>query len=827
MLSGYRVLDLSGEHGIVCGFVFAELGADVISIEPPGGSTARHRGPFADHVRDPESSLFWWGYARNRRSVSLDPESQSDREALLRLVASADVFIESGRPGELARLGLGYDDLRAVHPALIYVSVTPFGQTGPKANWAATDLTIMAAGAPLLLYGDADRPPVRSSIPQAFPHAAADAAVAALIALHERNRSGLGQHVDVSAQQSVALLTQGDIVAAAIGSRGAQRSAGGARFGKMLLRFVYPTIDGHVSITFSFGSAIGKASARLMEVVCEEGFCDTILRDKDWVAMTELIVSKKEPLETFERAKSAIAAWTASKTKEELLALAMKRGLLIAPVSTTRDVTESSQLAARDYFQVLDRPDGRGHARQLGRFALFGVGPQSSRCPARPAPRIGEHTAEVLDTPPNLENRSFSDSTPVSVPTPTTDATQEKSLPLAGVKILDFMWAIAGPMATRILADYGAEVIRVESTTRPDACRTMQPFIDRKPNVDSATLFHNANANKTMLTIDLSNPAAKEVIFDLVRWADIVCESFSPGTLARLGFGYDTLREIDPSIIMLSTSLMGQSGPLAHFAGYGNLAAAISGFNELVGWPDRAAAGPYNAYTDYIAPKFNAAALLAALEHRRRTGDGQWIDLSQAEAALHFLAPALLDTLVNDHVFTRSGNRDERMAPHGCYAVAGEDKWIAIAVEDDLGFHALCKELGRAELTEELRFKTMKDRLDNAEALDSALAELTSSRDGDDLEAALQRAGVACHCLLDSAAAFKDSQLSARGHFVSLASAELNSIIEDTRSKLSRTPAQIRGGLPTLGRDNFEVLSRVLGYAEEHTAELAITGVLG
>ena len=212
MLSPIRVLDLSDERGIVCGWMLAELGADVICIEPPGGSRARQLGPFADDKRDPQRSLFWWAYARNKRSVMLDLDSDSGCDTLRRLVSTADVLIESQTPGALAQRGLGFEDLAARNPRLVYVSITPFGQSGPKAQWAGTDLTVLAAGGPLWLNGDDDRAPVRVSVPQAFAHAAAEGAAAALVALHERNRSGRGQHVDISAQQAVTIATQSDIV---------------------------------------------------------------------------------------------------------------------------------------------------------------------------------------------------------------------------------------------------------------------------------------------------------------------------------------------------------------------------------------------------------------------------------------------------------------------------------------------------------------------------------------------------------------------------------------------------------------------------------------
>jgi crotonobetainyl-CoA:carnitine CoA-transferase CaiB-like acyl-CoA transferase len=814
LLSPYRVLDLSDERGILCSFVLSELGADVVCVEPPGGSGARRQGPFVDGTREPETSLFWWGYARGKRSVVLDLEAPRDRADLLRLIEGADVLIESRTPGEMDRLGLGFEELAQRNPALVYVSVTPFGQTGPKANWVASDLTVFAASGALWLMGDEDRPPVRITIPQSFLHAGAEAAAATLVALHERRRSGRGQHVDVSAQQAASLATQSDIISAAVGSEGGVRNAGGGRIGELTLRFAYPARDGHVSITHLFGRSFGPGSARLMEVVCEDGFCDEALRDKDWIAIASLIAKGAEPVATHDQAKAAIAAWTASKTKAELLEIAMERRLLVAPAWTLRDVASNEQLADRSYFQPLERPGVEAGARQLGAFVRA---KDQTPPPARRAPMLGEHTTELLaerrDSPP-------AESAVGSQPLP------GAALPLAGVKIVDFMWALAGPAATRMLADYGAEVVRVESASKPDPIRGGRPFVDRQFGMETGVLFHSTNASKRMLGLDLGKPEAREVVHDLVRWADVVCESFTPGAMARMGFGFDALREVNPDLVMLSTSLMGQTGPLATFSGYGNLSAAIVGFHEMTGWADREASGPYGAYTDYVTPKFVASAILAALDQRQRTGEGVHLDLSQAEASLHFLAPAMLDTLVNDADPTRRGNRDDLFAPHGCYPVAGDDRWIAVAVESDRGFQDLCRLLGRETLASDPRFATATRRQENIGALDSAVADLTREHEGAELEARLQENGVACHVVQDSAAACADPQLQARGHFVRLESDNAYTIVEDTRSKLSRTPARIRGGVPTLGRDNWEILKELLGYDDARVAELAAADVI-
>ncbi len=240
------------------------------------------------------------------------------------------------------------------------VSITPFGQDGPRAHEAATDLTVLAAAGPLVLTGDADRAPVRVAVPQAFLHAGAEAAVGALVALHERTHSGLGQHVDVSAQQAATIATQAYILSTPVGAAPSTRIAGGVKAGRLRVEFTYPAKDGFVSITHLFGTTVGPATRRLMEWVYDCGCCDEATRDKDWIGYTELLTSGAEPLAEFERVKRTIAACTASKTKAELLQVALDRALLMAPVRTLPELVESEQLAARGYLETLEAPDGAG-----------------------------------------------------------------------------------------------------------------------------------------------------------------------------------------------------------------------------------------------------------------------------------------------------------------------------------------------------------------------------------------------------------------------------------------------------------------------------------
>ena len=804
VLSPYRVLDLTDDRGGLAGLMLAALGADVIAVEPAGGSRARRLGPFAGDTPGPERSLLHWSYDRGKRSVTLDAV---DLDAL---AATADVVIECGAvPVDLG----GW---RRANPALVTVSITPFGPDGPKATWAASDLILLAASGPLIMTGDEDRAPVRSPVPQAFLHAAGDAACGALMALAERASSGLGQHVDVSAQISVAQATQSIILADSYGSPFSQRYGGGARSGQLRNQLVFPAGDGYVTILFAFGSALGPFSARLMEWVHEAGFCDAATRAKDWIAYGSLLMTGAEPVEEFERVKACVIAFTSAHTKAELFDGARARRVLLAPLSSPAEVVASDQLATRHFWELVDF-DGR-EVRAPGAFAL------PSTTPLRrlgAAPRLGQHNGRVEERPaPAADPTNHAEN--VTGRPRAGDEVVTRQLPLAGVKIVDLSWAWAGPTVTRALADFGAVVIKVESSRRIDTARTVGPWWHGEVGPENSAPFHNLNAGKRSITLDLATPDGRAVALDLIRWADVVTESFSPKAMTAWGLGYDALRRANPGIIMMSSCLMGQTGPLAGFAGYGNLAAAWCGFAELVGWADRPPVGPFGAYTDYIAPRLALATLLAALDHRRRTGQGQFIDVSQAEAALHFLTPALLDAQVNDRAVSRCGNDDDAMAPHGVYRTRGDDRWIAIACETDEQWCRLAGAIGRVDVAG----WSAAERLERRRELDGLVESWTVERDEFATQEDLQALGIPAHAVQHSPECIRDPQLRHLNHFVTVEHPDLGPVeLEGPRYRLSATPAMV-GPPPTLGQHVLEVLRDILGYDEERVGQLLAAGAL-
>ncbi len=393
MLNPYRVLDLTTERGLLCGQILADLGADVIKIEPPGGSSARKLGPFYQDREAAENSLYWWAYNRNKRGTTLDITRPEGQQLFRRLAQDAKFLIESDNPGTLAQYGLSYDELAAENPGLIYVSITPFGQDGPKASYADSDLVILASSGPLVITGDEDRPPVRLSVPQGYLHASAAAAPAALIALYESHRSHRGQHIDISAQQAAAQATQSTILSAPLNDAETRRMAGGAKMGPLEIRLLWPAKDGHVSIAYLFGSAFAHFTKRLMDWIYEEGFCDKAVQQMDWVGMGGLLFGgDPKTVADYERLKQIVEDFTKTKTKAELFQNALDRGLLVAPVTTIDEVVESQQLESRQYWTTVDHEEIGQAFAYPGPFAKFSAQPIAY---TRRPPKIGEHNAEV------------------------------------------------------------------------------------------------------------------------------------------------------------------------------------------------------------------------------------------------------------------------------------------------------------------------------------------------------------------------------------------------------------------------------------------------
>jgi benzylsuccinate CoA-transferase BbsF subunit len=397
----------------------------------------------------------------------------------------------------------------------------------------------------------------------------------------------------------------------------------------------------------------------------------------------------------------------------------------------------------------------------------------------------------------------------------------DPTLPLADLKILDFSWVGVGPITVKYLADHGATVIRVESRAHLDVVRLGPPWHDGKPGIERTQFYASYNTSKYGIALDLAKPAAREIARRLATWADVVVESFTPRVMRGWGLAYEDLRALNPRLVMMSTCLQGQTGPHADFPGYGQLMAALSGFYAISGWPDRDPAPPYGAYTDFIVPRLAAAALLSAVDHQRRTGEGQYLDVSQFEASLHFLAPALLAHDLTGEVTTRAGNLSDHAAPHGAYPCAGDDRWIAISVRGDAEWRALADVLGFPRWSEDARFGTHAARVAAAAELDALVAGATRPRDARELMEALQRAGLAAGIVQSCLDLHADPVLAGWGFFEWLEHpARPPAPYEGHALRLDATPGRLRWAAPTLGEHTALVLREVLGMEEDEIAQL-------
>ena len=822
-LSPYRVLDLTEGGFNWCGKVLADFGADVIKIEPPSGSPTRTVGPFVDGEPGLERSLFWAAYCANKRGVTLDLETRVGRDQLKVLAGSADILIESFTPGVMASKGLAYADLEVINPGLVYTSITPFGQTGPYSQHESPDLVAWSMGGMQYLGGDADRPPVRISAPQAELHAGAHAAAGTMAAFWYRQMSGEGQHVDISMQTAVIWTLMNATPFPPLHGVNMERDGAFRSRGQVAVRHVYRCLDGHVSLI-----AAPRTLSGLAVWMAEEGVAPDWLLGIDWEEWNFTSVSQSDPgsVAEFEAVQGEFESFVATKAKIDLFLKAIELGMLLAPCNTVEDIARSEQLEAREFWRDIEYASLGRKLTHLGPFIKFGSSPIEIR---RSAPRLGEHNDEVMSEakPAVSPSGDQSGSGECSVP----------EMPFDGIRVLDFTWVGVGPITIKHLADFGADVIRVESVTRPDVLRGGVPFKDGEPGINRSQFAANYNSSKRGLGLNLAMPEGRELIKRVIReWQpDIIAESFTPRVMAGWGLAYDDVKRLLPEVIYLSTCQQGQTGPHSSFAGFGQLAGAMAGFYHITGWPDREPAGPYGAYSDFVNPPNAAAALVAALEFRRRTGEGQHLDLSQYECATHFLAPAIMDYMTNGVVLNRRGNEDYVSAPHNVYQCADKvrrytgtgEQWIAIAVSNDVQWRVLCEQMGRVELGNDRRFSTVEARQNQSEKIDKLIGEWTRDKSARELMVQLQDAGVPAGVVQNQADLWEDPQVEHRGFFQWIEHAECGPMPYDGLTyHLSKTPGALRLPQALIGQHNAEILGDVLGLDSTAVGELLEQGVL-
>jgi crotonobetainyl-CoA:carnitine CoA-transferase CaiB-like acyl-CoA transferase len=773
------VVDLAGEPAAMTGRLLADLGADVVLVEPPGGSPLRAL---------PNRFRAW---AAGKTSVVVDGPDDPRVDAILR---GADIVVDTpGFPGALT-----LDPSRA--PAAVWVSVTPFGIDGPRSSWRASDLGVMASSGNMWCTGDPDRAPVRCTEPTAYAHTGPEAAFAALSGLWTERP----HHVDVSMQEVVFTANMVGIAQfAKTGDRGRRR---GATIGKT--REIWPTRDGYVS----FGLRGGKARVPSLEIitkaVADDGIDASTLQAMDWAAFNPNTTT----VEQLRAIEVPVAEYFARHTMQELYDLACETNLMLAPANSPREILTSSQLAARQFFTRVGDVEQLPAAFVTVRSAdgrAGAVGPRSA------APELGAGPV------PDWQARSE----PSTPPEPPRAA-------WTGVQILEFGSGAAGPISTRFFTEHGATVLRVESPSRPDFLRVYSLGPGNPHGLEGSAMYDGLNVGKRNVTFNLKHPDAVALVRRLaVDWADAVVENFAPRAMRAFGLDYESLAALRPDLVMISACLNGQTGPHKDYPGFGGQGAALSGFNWLTGWPDREPVGPHATITDSLAPRFVATALAAGLLYRRRTGSGVYLDVSQVETGIWSLSPWLVEYQRDRFVGTRDGNRSRRAVPHGAFACAAEgdpddhrgDRWVAIAAWDDDEWATLAEIIG----VDEPAWKTFDGRAADIDAVEAAVSAWTSARSRAEVAAQLQAAGIEAVPVADFGDLHDDPQVASREHFVRLEHPVMGAgLYERNGFRLSGAPSGYDRAGPTLGQDNDWVLGELLGLSPDEVQRLTEAGAL-
>lgn len=567
---------------------------------------------------------------------------------------------------------------------------------------------------------------------------------------------------------------------------------------------VWPCAGGHVVINVTIpvlGPRTLHALATWME---SEGAMPPALCGRNWSTWIAQVVSGVWTIDEVRELIAAAQAFMLGKSKAEVQAFALRTGTIIGPVYTVADVRNDPQLAARDYWVEVD---GRVHP---GPFARLTRTPLAT--PA-PAPRLGEHQHLLAEARP-----------PLARTRPATEGGRRQAF--AGLKVADFSWVGVGPMISKALGDHGATVVRVESETRPDPLRLLPPYRDGVAGINRSQFMAYLNSSKLGLALNLGTAEGREIARKLIDWADVVVESFTPGTMAKWGLDYATLSRERPELVMLSTCLRGQTGPEATLTGFGSQGAALSGIHSITGWPDRPPCGPWGAYTDFINPRLGVAALASAIRHRWQTGEGQYIDLAQTEGGVRFIEPLVLDYTVNGRVATPAGTRSRYESPQGVFACAAGERYLAIAVQTTAQWRALVDAMG-IDAFAGPDYDGIEARRKDEDAIEAAIATWCLPREPFAAAALLRAAGVPAAVAVWPSDLYNDRQLAHREFFVTLDHVEMGPTPYDGLvTRFSATPGRLRCAAPALGQHNELVLKELLGLPDAEIERVLIAGAI-
>ena len=826
-LKGLTVLDLS-EY--ICGpyatKLLADFGADVIKVERPGGDPARKLGPFPGDVSHPEKSGTFFYFNTNKRSIELDLKTADGREQFLSLLDRADAVVESFRPGVLDRLGIGWDVLHARRPDLPLVSISNYGQDSPFKAYAGSELTLFAHAGEMYTMGVQEREPVTMYGTASLVESGSAAAAATFAAIFASKRQGIGQRVDFSIADSHFLGADRRHVGLIAYEFSKRRTVRASRVGRPALTGVYPCADGWVE----FSAASGRMD-RLSKMLGDPEW----LQDPKWKDRATLL----DP-ENVGELEGHFFIWLSERTKREIWEAAREARVLCGPLFDVKEINEDPHFRGRGFWTTTQ------HAA-LGELTIPGRPFQMPKSPwelRRPAPLLNEHAAEIRA---ELAQAAHAREAAARSGPP--------RLPLDGIRVLDLCVVWAGPFATLLLGDLGAEVLKAENPhvmqpmTRGTIARPSKELIARLapaaggyPENDPGPRPWNYNPtfvqlyrNKKSFTVDLRTEEGREIFGRVVAQSDVILENNATETMEGLGITYDWLRKYKDDIIMLRIPAYGSTGPYNQARALGVHLESVMGHTLLRGYRDADPSENSPIFSgDYLAGAQAALAAMMAVWHRDRTGEGQLIEIGQAENASAMLAQAFMEYAINGRVPERIGNRSiYGLAPTGVYPCkspgpASEcgDRWLALTICDDAQWAKLVEAMGNPDWATNPAYATNAGRLAAHDEIDAGISQWTANCEDYELFHQLQSLGIAAAPVLESSRAFDDAHTMARELFQpqTLFDGQGPYRFNTPFIRFSKTKTGVRQGPIALGEHNDYVYRELLGVDDAEYQRLVEAG---
>jgi crotonobetainyl-CoA:carnitine CoA-transferase CaiB-like acyl-CoA transferase len=847
-LDGVRVVEFADERAEYAGLLLAGLGAEVIKIEPPGGSPTREVGPFVADTPGPDRSLFFAAHNRSKQSVAVDIDDPAQQKTLVNLIGSADIFLESTDAGFLDDRGLSRAELTDRFPHLIVARMTAFGDTGPWSGFKGSDLVHLALGGPMMNCGYDpepngcyDIPPMAPQLWQSLVIAGEQLLIGILAALVHQGRTGQGQIVSCAIHEAVAKSTELDLMNWVMRRAPMYRQTCRHAAEKVsAIPTITQTKDGRWILVMPVGA---KDHQRIYDFLAGYGgTADESIDDGSEQEVRSIPGSSRQSekdIQLIEHVQRLARKFSYDNFPWQE---AQEAGIACSPLRKPHENVADPHWAARGTFAEIEHPE-------LGATLTYPVRKWLSTEPAwrvgNRAPLIGEHSERVWTDLARTLPRPTIDETALDALQPRPP--HNKPMPLDGVRVLDFTWFLASAGGTRFLSAFGAECIKVEWKSNPDTrIAAMAPVGGRVaraaateslPGVtdpDMGGQFNNKNPGKRGLSLNVRDPRGLEIARKLVAISDIVAEGFSPGVMDRWGLGYEQLQAIRPDVIYAQQSGMGTVGKYGRYRAVGPIAAALSGLSEMSGLPEPVMpAGWGYSYLDWIGAYSFSAAMLSALHYRDRTGRGQWIDASQTESGIFVASGAILDWSSNGRPYARTGNAsvDASVFPQGVYPCLGTDRWLAISCRTDAERQALAEVIG-VQSVSHLRAAVVSRQGTRAYESQPEITEWTMRHDAYDAMYLLQAAGVPAGVCQDAHDRCDvDPQLAHLNWLTEVTGTKIGRWpVANVPSKLSETPAHIGGildrGAPCYGEDNEWVLGELLGFGTREIAELEASGVI-